>query len=178
MVSCGTSQKTSVVENVTSTGEELIENDAFTDRGDLRFVFYNVENLFDIFNDTTTIDEEFLPYGIKGWDRERYDDKLRKIFKVLVNTGGWELPEMIGLCEIENRLVLEDLINKTPLSRERYGIIQEDSPDARGIDLGFLYRKDKFIPISHEAIQINFPFDSVKTRDILRVENNKPGIGK
>ncbi|MCP4122984.1 MAG: endonuclease [Bacteroidetes bacterium] len=166
-MSCGGSRTTALVD----VAAECTANDpAFSDRGDLRFVFYNVENLFDIFNDTTTIDEEFLPYGIKGWNRERYDDKLHKIFKVLVNTGGWELPEIIGLCEIENRLVLQDLLNRTPLARERYGIIHEDSPDARGIDLGFLFRKDKFIPIGHEAIQIDFPFDSITTRDILRIE--------
>lgn len=139
-------------------------------RGDIRFVFYNTENLFDTYDDPAKIDEEFLPWGIKGWNRERYEDKLHKIFKVMVNIGGWELPDLIGLCEIENRAVLEDLLNKTPLSREKYGIIHEDSPDARGIDVGFLYRRDKFLPIEHEAIHIDLPDDSVTTRDILRIK--------
>jgi predicted extracellular nuclease len=144
---------------------------AFADRGDLRFVFYNVENLFDIYDDTVKQDDEFLPWGLKGWSRDRYEEKLRKIFKVLVNTGGWEMPDMIGMCEIENRFVLRELLEKTPLSREDYGIIHEESPDARGIDLGFLYRRDKFTPIGHEAVRIKFPSgSSYRTRDLLRIE--------
>lgn len=140
-------------------------------RGDLRFVFYNVENLFDVYDDSTTEDDEFLPWGIKGWNRERFELKLRRIYKVLVNAGGWELPDLIGLCEIENRFVLNELIFSTPLSKANYRIIHEDSPDARGIDLGFLYRTEKFTPIRHQAIRIDFPFDSVyKTRDILWIQ--------
>lgn len=154
----------------TASNTIVAADDPFIDRGDIRFVFYNVENLFDTFDDTLKHDEEFLPWGMKGWKTERYEDKLKKIFKVLVNTGGWELPEIIGLCEIENRFVLEELIRKTPLSREKYGIVHEDSPDARGIDLGFIYRKDAFLPLKHQAISINFPFDEYKTRDILHVE--------
>ncbi|MCB0501626.1 MAG: endonuclease [Bacteroidetes bacterium] len=151
-------------------------DEAFEDRGDIRFVFYNVENLFDTKDDTLKADEEFLPWGMKAWKTERYEDKLKKIFKVLVNVGGWELPEMIGFCEIENRFVIEELLRKTPLSRGNYGIIHEDSPDARGIDLGFIYRKEAFLPLNHNIIRINFPFDEYKTRDILHVEgliNNK-----
>ena len=169
ITSCSISKSTTSSNNSTST--KIFEEDPFLDRGNIRFVFYNVENLFDTFDDSLTHDGEFLPWGMKGWKTERYEDKLKKIFKVLVNVGGWELPEMIGLCEIENRLVLEDLIKKTPLTREKYGIIQEDSPDARGIDLGFLYRKDAFLPLNHEAINITFPFDSTtKTRDLLYIE--------
>ena len=126
--------------------------------------------MFDTKDDTLKADEEFLPWGMKGWKTERYEDKLKKIFKVMVNVGAWELPEMIGLCEIENRFVLEELIRKTPLARENYGIIHEESPDARGIDLGFIYRRDAFTPLKHEVVRINFPFDEYKTRDILHVE--------
>lgn len=141
------------------------------DRGDIRFVFYNVENLFDMFDDPEKNDDEFLPWGMNGWKSERYHLKLRQIFKVMVNIGGWELPEMIGFCEIENRFVLEELLKKTPLSKGNYGIIHEESPDARGIDVGFMYRKEAFIPITHEAIRINFPDNpDYKTRDILYIQ--------
>ena len=168
---CSSSKSTAVEADTSEIKVEDATEVAFQDRGDIRYVFYNVENLFDTYDDTNKIDEEFLPWGMKAWKTERYDDKLRKIFKVMVNVSGWELPELIGLCEIENRFVLQELINKTPLSREEYGIIHEESPDARGIDLGFLYRKDKFIPLDHEAIRINFPFDTIyKTRDLLRIE--------
>jgi predicted extracellular nuclease len=180
-VACSSTKTTTESQNkeTAKNKEEIQEPDteAFLDRGNIRFVFYNVENLFDTYDDTLTQDDEFLPWGMQAWNKERYEDKLKKIFKVLVNVGGWELPEMIGLCEIENRFVLEELINRTPLSRENYGIIHEDSPDARGIDLGFLYRKDAFFPIKHEAIRITFPMSpETKTRDILYIEgliNNK-----
>ena len=170
-VSCSSSSSTSVTKDQDQKTEAPADEVAFGDRGDVRFVFYNVENLFDTYDDTTKHDEEFLPWGMKGWKTDRYEDKLQKIFKVLVNVGGWQLPDIIGLCEIENRFVLEEVIRRTPLRRENYGIIHEESPDARGIDLGLLYRKDRFIPLDHEAIRIDFPFDTVyKTRDLLRVE--------
>ncbi len=167
------SAKETKSEVATQNSEDSVEpeSEAFLDRGNVRFVFYNVENLFDTYDDTLTADDDFLPWGMQAWNKERYEDKLKKIFKVLVNVGGWELPELIGLCEIENRFVLEELINKTPLSRENYGIIHEDSPDARGIDLGFLYRRDAFFPIKHEAIRVVFPMSpEIKTRDILYIE--------
>ncbi|MEZ5009102.1 MAG: hypothetical protein R2753_13205 [Chitinophagales bacterium] len=167
----------STKETAKSADETKVDaNDPFVDRGDIRFMFYNVENLFDTQDDTLKADEEFLPWGMKGWKTERYEDKLKKIFKVMVNVGGWELPELIGLCEIENRFVMEELLRKTPLSRGNYGIVHEESPDARGIDLGLLYRKEAFLPLKHDVIRINFPFDEYKTRDILHVEgliNNK-----
>lgn len=141
------------------------------DRGDIRFVFYNVENLFDMIDDPIKKDDDFLPWGMMGWKSERYHLKLRQIYKVMVNIGGWELPEMIGYCEIENRFVLEEILKKTPLGKGNYGIIHEESPDARGIDVGFMYRRDAFIPITHEAIAINFPDNpDYKTRDLLYIQ--------
>lgn len=140
-------------------------------RGDLRLVNYNVENLYDTYDDTTKDDEEFLPWGLKGWTTDRYNQKLKNIYKVLVNVGGWEMPDIITLQEIENKRVLEDLINRTPMSENKYGIIHEDSPDLRGVDVGFIYRRDKFTPLQHSIIRIKFPFDTlVKTRDILVVK--------
>jgi hypothetical protein len=140
------------------------------ERGDIRFVSYNVENLFDMVDDPEKADDEFLPWGMRGWKAERYDKKLKDIYKVLVNLGGWELPEIIGLIEVENRTVLEDLIERTPLSMHGYSIIHHDSPDARGIDVALIYRKDHFIPLHDEAIRVVFPFDTLgKTRDILYV---------
>jgi predicted extracellular nuclease len=140
------------------------------ERGDIRFVSYNVENLFDMVDDPEKADDEFLPWGMRGWKAERYNKKLKDIYKVLVNLGGWELPEIIGLIEVENRTVLEDLIERTPLSMHGYSIIHHDSPDARGIDVALIYRKEHFIPLYDEAIRVVFPFDTLgKTRDILYV---------
>ena len=118
IVSCNTGKQVASDTSATNDNIDDIESMEGSDlRGDLRYVFYNVENLFDTEDDSLTRDNEFLPNGLKGWSEERYNDKLRKIFKVLVNVGGWELPDLIALCEVENRDVLEDLISKTPLSK-------------------------------------------------------------
>lgn len=136
-----------------------------------RIMFYNVENLFDTEDDSLKNDEEFLPTGIKGWTNSRYWQKIDNIYKTIVAVGEWAPPVIVGLCEIENRKVLYDLVNKSPLVKLNYQIIHEDSPDRRGVDVGMLYRSDVFRPLSHEAIKIVFPFDTaVKTRDVLYVK--------
>ena len=139
-----------------------------TKRGDVRVMFYNVENLFDTFDDPEKNDEEFLPTGDKKWTFERYQKKLNNISKVVAAVGEWELPELIGLCEIENQKVLEDLTQNTALSKANYGIIHKESPDNRGIDVAALYRKDRVNPISYRAIRVKFDDPEERpTRDIL-----------
>ena len=140
-------------------------------RGFFRIMFYNVENLFDTFDDTLKQDEEFLPKGVKYWSEYRYYQKLNRIYKVIIAVGGWQPPEIVGLCEVENRYVLDGLVKYTPLSKFQYEIVHQESPDWRGIDVALLYLKDKFTPLNYKAIPINFPFDiNRKTRDILYVK--------
>jgi predicted extracellular nuclease len=134
----------------------------------IRIAFYNVENLFDIYNDSLKDDDEFLPDGAKGWTYKRYLTKQQNIYKVLQAVGGWELPEIVGFCEIENRFVLNDLLKKTPFHQHKYGIVHEESPDARGVDVGLIYNKEKIKILAHQAIPVVFPFaPESKTRDIL-----------
>lgn len=138
---------------------------------DLRVMTYNVENLFDTFDDTLKMDDEFLPWGMNKWNLERYQTKLKRIFKVIANISEWDYPGLIALTEIENQTVLEDLISSTPLIESDYGIIHEESPDARGIDVALLFRHSLFRPISHEAIIVSMAKDPYfKTRDILYVQ--------
>ncbi|NOZ33915.1 MAG: endonuclease [Chlorobi bacterium] len=140
-------------------------------RGNMRLMFYNCENFFDTYDDTLKIDESFLPTGDHHWTLSKYYKKVYNISKVITAVGQWSLPEIVGLCEIENRKVLEDLTKKTDLKKFHYKIIHKESPDRRGIDVGFLYRPDKFFPINYEAIRVKFPFDANKpTRDILYVK--------
>jgi predicted extracellular nuclease len=142
----------------------------------VRAMWYNVENLFDTENDSLVADEEFLPDGVKGWTQKRYQTKLNNIYKVMTAVGMGEIPEIVAFCEIENRKVLEDLIKRTPLRNENYDIVHENSPDARGIDVGLVYKKDKFQYIKHEAIRLTFSFDpKAKTRDILYVQGKVLG---
>lgn len=133
-------------------------------------VSYNVENLFDIIDDEQKKDEDFTPLGRNKWTENKYYDKINNLAQVFTSIK-LELPEMIGLVEIENRQVLTDLINDDDLKSGNYKIIHEESPDIRGIDVALLYKPSFFREISHEAISIHFPFDSIyKTRDILYVK--------
>jgi endonuclease/exonuclease/phosphatase family metal-dependent hydrolase len=108
----------------------------------VRMMFYNVENLFDIYNDPATEDDEFLPGGVMRWNSSRYYKKINSLYKTIIAAGGWMPPQVISMCEIENRKVLEDLVFGTYLSKYNYRIIHENSPDRRGIDVCLLYRND------------------------------------
>jgi len=133
----------------------------------LRLMFYNVENFFDIFDDPTTNDNDFTPEGSMRWTRSRYIEKRNNIYRVIAHVGEWDPPALVGLCEVENRYVLEDLIKNTPLAKYPYEIIHRDSPDQRGIDVALLYRSDYLTLISEQFIHVRFPDNRRTTRDIL-----------
>ncbi|MDC6352991.1 MULTISPECIES: endonuclease/exonuclease/phosphatase family protein [unclassified Robiginitalea] len=112
--------------------------------------FYNVENLFDTRDDSLTADDSRTPEGEDRWTEERYRVKLRRIAGVLSDIGretAMRSPDLIGLCEVENREVLEDLLGQEALRTKGYGVVHYDSPDRRGIDVAFLYKKACFTPI-------------------------------
>lgn len=137
----------------------------------VRIMFYNTENLFDIYDDTLTDDNEFLPEGTRRWNYSRYEKKINSIGKTIIAAGDWSPPEIIALCETENRKVIEDLTLRTGLSKFDYGILQEDSPDPRGIDVCLLYRKDVIEVIHYDYFHNT---DTVEndflTRDVLYAE--------
>jgi hypothetical protein len=112
--------------------------------------FYNVENLFDIKDDQDVNDSEYTPAN--GWTAEKYNQKLINLERVISDIGTTEQhsnsPVVLGVCEVENRGVLEDLVKRPKLAAKDYGIIHYDSPDGRGIDVGFLYQKKHFTPTS------------------------------
>jgi hypothetical protein len=133
-----------------------------------RIVFYNVENLFDTKDDSLTNDAEFLPEGDKNWTYERFYRKIVRIYQVMVALGEGELPAIIGLCEIENREVLERLIYDTPMRKADYKIIHRESPDSRGVDVALLYRPDVFYPDTANWLKVPLgPGET--TREILHV---------
>jgi len=141
------------------------------ERGDIRVMFYNVENLYDTFDDSLTDDSEFQPEGDRHWTPFKMQDKIKNIAKVITAVGGWDPPEIIGMCEIENRYVLEQLTDFSPIADFGYKIIHYDSPDGRGIDVALLYLEKKFKPIHQQKIEISFPGSNErKTRDILYVK--------
>jgi hypothetical protein len=137
----------------------------------LRVMFYNVENLFDPREDSITSDEEYQPTGMRGWTSSRLKQKQINISKVVLAVGGWEPPDLIGFCEVENFSVLYGLTNYTALKNFGYRIIHFDSPDPRGIDVALLYRPEKFRVLKSIPIKVRFPFDTAsRTRDILFVK--------
>lgn len=147
-----------------------------SDRNDksMRIVFYNVENLFDWEDDSLTRDESFTPGGENHWNPKRFWDKQRKISQTLLAIGGWEAPDIIGMCELENRFVLEQLTTKTALKDVGYQIIHRNSSDSRGIDVGMIYRPEKFQVLHEDFIKVKFDDPEARTtRDILYVK----GIG-
>lgn len=132
-------------------------------------LFYNAENLFDTFDDSLTNDDEFTPWGDKHWTRERFSDKLSKIYKTIVSAGKGRLPDFVALCEIENRFCLQHLIDSTLLWKADYRIVHFDSPDQRGIDVALLYRSSLVDIIASKPIRLDFENKSEKSRDILYV---------
>ncbi len=138
--------------------------------------FYNLENLFDTINDAGVRDGEFTPTGSKEWTSERYESKLVNMAKVIADIGGDQGmpgPSIIGLCEMENRNVLEDLIKKQSLKDQNYNIVHVDSPDKRGIDVALLYKPNVFeVQQTHAYPLLVLDSDSGKrvfTRDQLLV---------
>lgn len=129
-------------------------------------MFYNVENLFDTRRDTTVNDEEFTPWGAKYWSRDRYNRKLLLLAEAIEAAGEWTWPAFVGLAEVENRYVLEELTGKTALAAGEYGIVHADSPDPRGIDVALLYRRDCFEVLYHDFYPVKLSANTY-ARDIL-----------
>lgn len=132
---------------------------------EFKVMFYNVENFFDLENDPNTNDDDYTPTGANRWNRNRFINKRNNIYKTIVAASRGDVPHIIGLCEIENRYVLRQLTEQTPLSKYDYGIVHYDSPDRRGIDVALLYRKDAFEIITSKAYKA-----PMQTRDILYVK--------
>ena len=119
--------------------------------------FYNFENLFDTINNPNN-DDEWTPNGLQRWTSKKYNQKLENLSRVLMQIGTneqqKEAPTFIGCSEVENRGVLEDLVKQPNLAKNDYGIVHFESPDKRGIDVGFLYQKKYFKPTSFTNIPL------------------------
>lgn len=136
-----------------------------------QIAFYNVENLFDTDDDPKIDDAEFLPDGKLKWTQQRYFTKLNNLSKVILAIGDGNGPEIIGLCEVENRRVLEDLTHKTALAKQHYGIQHYDSPDGRGIDVALLYKLNAFLVLESKSFIAPQISDTIPpTRNILYVK--------
>ncbi|WP_348668678.1 endonuclease/exonuclease/phosphatase family protein [uncultured Polaribacter sp.] len=136
--------------------------------------FYNLENLFDTINDPTINDEASPIMELKFNRAAVYWDKIEKLASTIAQIGlekSKTSPAIIGVAEVENRGVLEDLVKSKHLLKNNYGIIHYDSPDKRGIDVALLYQKKYFNPVFHEVFNPNIYRGNRKvfTRDQLLV---------
>ena len=141
----------------------------------INIAFYNVENLFDTIDDPLTNDDKFTPTGERKWTHKRYFKKLQKISYVISQIGkdsSNEAPAIVGLVEVENTKVLNDLIHQKKLFEYGYRYIHFDSKDERGIDTALLYRDQFFDPVNSRKIQFDFIDENGErdhTRDVLLV---------
>lgn len=134
--------------------------------------FYNFENLFDTINNPDTNDDEWTPQGTQRWTSKKYHQKLENLARVLTEIGKPEnnnAPTFIAGSEIENRGVLEDLVQQPKMALQDYGIIHFDSPDKRGIDVALLFQKKYFKPTSYVNIPLYIykkeSYESVSTSE-------------
>ena len=156
----------------------------FAQRGEFKIAaigFYNLENLFDTIDSPNTNDVDFLPGGRLHWTSEKYWSKQANMAKVISQLGTEKTPDglaLLGVCEIENRAVLEDLVAHPLLKSRNYKIVHFDSPDERGIDVGLLYQPKYFTVTGAKSIPVYlFEKDSARdyTRDVLYVSGQFDG---
>jgi predicted extracellular nuclease len=139
---------------------------------ELKVAFYNVENLFDTQDDPNKIDEEFLPGSELNWTLPKYNSKQSSIARVINAIQ----PDLLGLAEVENARVLDDLLSQQLIADKAYRYLHEESPDQRGIDVAFVYRPEAFKYLSHKAVRVDFPQEPEYTsRDFLIVTGELAG---
>ena len=151
--------------------------------------FYNLENLFDIYDDPAKNDEQFLPEGSNKWTEGKYKKKLHNMATVIraMKDDNGCYHTILGISEIENRLVIEDLVSQPEIADANFQIVHYDGPDRRGVDVALLYDPKKFkyidsesIPFTFEGAEVPITLDKqeqkdFRTRDILMVRGTIAG---
>jgi hypothetical protein len=141
--------------------------------------FYNVENLFDTINTPGVRDLEYTPEGANQWNTQRYNEKLDRLSEVIAMLATEKTPDglaVLGLAEIENKAVIQDLINTDRLAPRGYEIVHYDSPDKRGIDVGLIYQPKYFRVESSKSFTLKIEGrDNFFTRDQLLVSGDFMG---
>ncbi len=138
--------------------------------------FYNLENLFDTVPSPNTNDSEYLPGGRMAWNTYKYTHKEANMAKVISQLATDASPDgvaLLGVSEVENRKVLEDLVHEPALKARNYQIVHFDSPDERGIDCGLLYQPKYFKVTSAQPMHVTLKDSKTGlidfTRDVLYV---------
>ncbi len=135
-----------------------------------RVLFWNTENFFDCKDDPHKNDNEFLPDATRHWTPFRYREKVKNLAKTIIVSGKEYVPDLVGLCEVENDSCLIDLVKYSPLREAGYRYVMTDSPDRRGIDVALLYQRGSFKLLRYQSVRIPSLFNKgTPTRDILHV---------
>lgn len=142
--------------------------------------FYNLENLYDTIDQPGVDDAEFLPNSVKRYNGKIYSDKLNKLSDIISQIGTDVSPDgvsLLGVAEVENKSVLEDLAKQPSLKNRNYKIVHYNSPDLRGVDVALLYNPKYFLPKFSEPLFVPlFENDSARyTRDVLYVKGMYDG---
>ena len=142
--------------------------------------FYNLENLFDTIHDKGKNDYEFLPDGTNKWGTMKYTNKLKNMARVLNEMGTDLLPmgmAAVGVSEIENSRVLEDLVKQEPLAARSWDFVHIEGPDRRGVDCGLLYNPQLFKPVNSKLAPYTTEDNDTtyKTRGFLIVSGEMGG---
>lgn len=133
--------------------------------------FYNLENLFDTI-DNENNDAEYLPNGANKWGSMKYNSKLKRMSYAISQMGIDQTPvglAILGVSEIENKGVLEDLVKEPVIANRSYQIVHYDSPDKRGIDVGLLYNPRLFTVTNSKSYRLKTDDEKFFTRDQLMV---------
>jgi len=140
--------------------------------------FYNQENFFDTINNENVNDEEYTPNGPIKWNTQKYKAKLQHMSYAISQIGLDYSPvgvAIIGVSEIENQGVLEDLVKQPDLAKRSYQIVHYDSPDLRGIDVALLYNPKLFIVTNSKSYRLHTEDPTFLTRDQLMVSGYLQG---
>jgi len=141
--------------------------------------FWNCENFYDTLNDPLKNDEDFLPSGSYSWTGKKFRNKLDHMTNVISQLAIESTPDgvaVIGVCEIENRSVLESMTKAPKLAARGYQIVHVEGPDMRGVDVALLYNPKYFKVTSYHAYRLVLPTDSTHpTRDQLLVSGKLLG---
>lgn len=152
-----------------------------SDNNKYTIAFYNIENLFDTKDDENTNDDDFLPNSDKRWTTKRYQNKLRKLGQVISQIGESDIdspPAIVGLAEVENKQVVNDLIKSKYLKHYKYDIVHYDSSDERGIDVALIYDSTRFEVSHSEPFSVYLEKEDGEidyTRDVLLVTGRLEG---
>ncbi len=133
--------------------------------GDIKIAFWNLENLFDTTASEIAADFEFTPEH--GWDQAAFEAKVKNLASIIRQMHGGQGPDLLGICEVENRAVAQRLIDET--GRPDYRLAHVESPDLRGIDVSLIYSTNLFKPLKPGDAIGHLVYLRYPTRDIFEV---------